>query len=93
MHWTHRVGVDSVRDVPLRRTFARPQLLALLLLGLIVLASPAHAAFPGQNGRIAFESSRDGNSEIYVMNADGTEETRLTARGATEIAPAWRPSA
>ena len=29
-------------------------------------------------GKIAFTSNRDGNDEIYVMNADGTGVTRLT---------------
>ncbi len=29
-------------------------------------------------GKIAFVSNRDGNNEIYVMNADGTEPIRLT---------------
>ena len=29
-------------------------------------------------GRIAFTSDRDGNYEIYTMNADGTGQTRLT---------------
>jgi len=28
--------------------------------------------------KIAFESYRDGNVEIYVMNADGTEQKNLT---------------
>jgi dipeptidyl aminopeptidase/acylaminoacyl peptidase len=32
--------------------------------------------------RIAFTSVRDGNKEIYVMNADGSEPTRLTANAA-----------
>jgi TolB protein len=35
--------------------------------------------------RIAFRSSRDGDEAIYVMNADGTNETRLTAGRI----PAW----
>src|SRR6267378_5620417 len=30
------------------------------------------------NGRIAFTSDRDGNQEIYLMNPDGTNQTRLT---------------
>ena len=29
-------------------------------------------------GHIAFSSDRDGNYEIYVMNADGSDQTRLT---------------
>ena len=28
----------------------------------------------GANGKIAFSSFRDGNYEIYVMNADGRDE-------------------
>jgi Tol biopolymer transport system component len=27
---------------------------------------------PGGNGKIAFTSNRDGNNQIYVMNADGS---------------------
>lgn len=38
-------------------------------------ATPTVAAF---SGRIVFVSYRDGDEEIYVMNADGTEQTRLT---------------
>ena len=36
-------------------------------------------------------STRDGNAEIYVMNADGTGQTRLTINGAIDIHPAWSP--
>jgi dipeptidyl aminopeptidase/acylaminoacyl peptidase len=39
--------------------------------------------------RIAFVSSRDGNAEIYVMNADGTGLTRLTNDPAADFDPAW----
>ncbi|MFN2459673.1 MAG: TolB family protein, partial [Candidatus Velthaea sp.] len=35
-------------------------------------------SFSGDGSRITFESRRDGNAEIYVMNADGTGQTRLT---------------
>jgi Tol biopolymer transport system component len=41
--------------------------------------------------KIAFTSKRDGNDEIYVMNADGTEPTRLTSNTFSDIAPAWSP--
>jgi Ca2+-binding RTX toxin-like protein len=40
---------------------------------------------------IAFESDRDGNHEIYRMNADGTGEVRLTHSEADDITPTWSP--
>ena len=40
---------------------------------------------------IAFASNRDGDSEIYVMNADGSEQTRLTDNGSGDWDPAWSP--
>src|SRR5690606_35514374 len=43
--------------------------------------------------RIVFHTLRDTNYEIYVMNADGSDETRLTDNGATDFAPAWSPDA
>ena len=44
-------------------------------------------------GRIAFQSARDNNgfTEIYVMNADGTGQTRLTNNLAYDIIPSWSP--
>jgi Tol biopolymer transport system component len=41
--------------------------------------------------RIAFHSSRDGNREIYVMNADGSNQTRLTDNPAHDFGPSWSP--
>ena len=41
--------------------------------------------------RIAFDSTRDGNREIYVMNADGSGVTRLTHNPADDGYPAWSP--
>ena len=41
--------------------------------------------------KIAFASDRDGNYEIYVMNADGTHQTRLTNNAAYDMSPAWSP--
>jgi Tol biopolymer transport system component len=57
--------------------------LATGLLILVVAQMPVLAALPGKDGRIAFVSQRDGNEEIYVMNADGTEQTRLTHNAST----------
>ena len=41
--------------------------------------------------KIAFHSNRDGNSEIYVMNADGSEQTNLTNNRAPDAFPSWSP--
>ncbi len=41
--------------------------------------------------RIVFMSARDGNGEVYVMNADGSGQTRLTNTPEDEFAPAWQP--
>ena len=43
-------------------------------------------------GRIAFASDRDGNFEVYEMNADGAGVTRLTDTPASDINPAWSPA-
>jgi WD40 repeat protein len=40
---------------------------------------------------IAFTSERDGNSEIYVMNADGSALQRLTDDLAYDAWPTWSP--
>lgn len=44
---------------------------------------------PRSSGKIVFESSRDGNSEIYVMNGDGTHQTRLTNDASSDINPSF----
>jgi len=62
-----------------------------VLAGLLASAGPALAAFPSANGKIAFGSDRDGNAEIYAMNADGTGQTRLTNNPAFDGGPAWSP--
>ncbi len=36
-------------------------------------------------------SDRDGNYEIYTMNADGTGQTRVSNNGANDTLPDWSP--
>jgi TolB protein len=39
--------------------------------------------------RIAFESNRDGDIEIWVMNADGSGARNLTNNPSYEVDPSW----
>ena len=41
--------------------------------------------------QIAFSSRRDGNSEIYVMDADGNNQIRLTNHPEADFQPSWSP--
>jgi len=52
---------------------------------------PLTATPLGGGRRIAFASNRDGNDEIYVMNADGSELKNLTNNPAIDYNPAWSP--
>jgi TolB protein len=58
---------------------------------LLAAAAPAQATIPGTNGKIAFTSTRDGNKEIYVVNADGSGETNLTNHLDDDFDPEWSP--
>src|SRR3989442_1267839 len=67
--------------------------LLVISIFVIMLGFPkAHAGtFTGVNGKIAFVSGRDGDFEIYVMNADGTDQTRLTNALGFDWHPSWSP--
>ncbi len=39
-----------------------------------------------------FVSERDGNPEIYTVNADGTDEVRLTLNSVADVQPVWSPN-
>ncbi|HEX2893440.1 MAG TPA: hypothetical protein VHO29_05500 [Marmoricola sp.] len=41
--------------------------------------------------KILFTSNRDGDNEIYVMNADGTGQTDLSQNAASDMQPSWSP--
>lgn len=69
--------------------------LGLALLALVVVVAyereDAAAALPGTNGKIVFESERDGNFEVYSMNGDGTGQKRLTNNASHDGQPVWSP--
>lgn len=57
------------------------------------LSSPVQKtnALPDTTAKLAFISDRDGNREIYSMNADGSAQANLTNSAAGEKAFAWSP--
>ncbi len=54
-------------------------------------ARPLPAAAGPAATKIAFASDRDGNFEIYTMDADGGGLLRLTENTAEDFSPAWSP--
>jgi Tol biopolymer transport system component len=65
---------------------------AVCAVALVAGVSPAHAAFPGKNGKIAFVSDRQGDDwDIWTMNPNGHRLANLTATSnADELWPNWR---
>lgn len=62
------------------------------LLRLVRADAPSRGDAPVRAaGRIAFYSDRDGNPEIYVMDADGASPSRVTRHPAFDVAPALSP--
>jgi uncharacterized protein YjdB len=53
--------------------------------------SASDPAFAADGSRLAFVSQRDGNAEIYIMNADGTGSTRITNDPQPDGRPSFTP--
>ena len=77
-------------------TTALAVLLALLLVACSDTGTPDDGASDGASlpasdaepvGKIAFVAFRDGNQEIYIMNADGSDEQNLTNHAAADFDP------
>ena len=48
---------------------------------------------PGElQGRLVYVSEIEGNSDLYVVNADGSGRTRLTTHTESDVSPAWSPN-
>jgi Tol biopolymer transport system component len=75
----------------LRRTNPAPISIAPLNDGGIVPrpASDGGLAWSPDGKQVAFVSSRDGDADIYLMNADGSSVQPLTLNDANDRTPAW----
>jgi Tol biopolymer transport system component len=86
-----RPAVEPDARIPARVSHVH---LLLCLLGISPAPASAQSGNPEwspDGALIAFETTRDGNPEIYVMNADGSETTNLSSHPATEMHPSWTP--
>ncbi len=54
-------------------------------------STPTPTPMPTLLGKIAFTSNRDGNREVYVMNADGTNVRNVTNDPSPDGMPTWSP--
>ncbi len=65
--------------------------LRLLPTAAAVTSGPPGGHSSRDEGKIVFQSRRSGNSQIWIMNADGSEVTRLTNNSADEMMPVISP--
>jgi tol-pal system beta propeller repeat protein TolB len=49
------------------------------------------ATWSPDGSKIAFRSFRDGNHEVYIMNADGSNQHNVTNHPAEDVLPDWSP--
>jgi Tol biopolymer transport system component len=54
-------------------------------------ANDQNPAWSPDGQRIAFASDRDGDWDVYIMNADGSGLRRMTANPSTDAQPVWLP--
>lgn len=68
---------------------------AMALMSLVVATQPASAAFQGKNGKIAFvrgTRAAQATGEVWVMERDGSQQTRLTNNAVFDGLPAFSPN-
>ena len=58
---------------------------------LFTILSLTTASFAQPQGKIVFQSDRDGDRDIYVMNPDGSDLIQLTHNETNDYFPVWSP--
>ena len=88
--------VDKTRKTATK--VSRKALIVILVLGCLslpVIRGIGLVRFAGAQApeqvQIVFQSDRDGNYEVYVMDADGKNQRNITNHPATDRVPAWSP--
>ena len=71
------------------RPHASAAVAAAVALSVLVAPTAARAAFPGANGRIAFESGRTDEFDIYSAKPDGSDLRKLTGGILEDHRPRW----
>lgn len=74
----YTIGADGSRLEPLAVTQGK-------------LSHEESPAWSPDGKQVAFTSTRDGNQELYVANADGSNVRRLTNDPALDVHPCWSP--
>ena len=62
-----------------------------LALVVVLAVIPTSVGAP-RTAKIVFASNRDGNSEIYIMNPDGSKQVNLTQHRGDDYSPVWSPT-
>jgi hypothetical protein len=83
----------------MRRPVVRALIVAVLAMACLpfppaVGSRPVYAAYPGHVGLIAFDSSQGGTRDIWTMNPNGTNQTRITQVTVADTwngQPRWSP--
>ncbi len=89
--------IDSAGDVVFSSSFkGSPNLYEKLGNGKLVRLTKSvgidvSPAFSPDGKKIAFVSDRSGNAQIYIMDSDGYNISRVTFRGDYNTSPAWSP--
>src|SRR5215210_2926450 len=64
----------------------------LVLIMVVVEASPAEATFPGKPGKIAYQGDDGQDYEIYTINSGGGGKFKVTDNSTGDYAPSYSPS-